>query len=196
MLGTGLSLAVTQIAQPLKNVRLVILALLANFVLVPLLAYNITRNRFPANACTGCVTHHDAVHPGIGNNRLQRALTAGANANGNARKSAVFASCNGYNCGNSGRCERHFWHVKPMGLPINIYATPNTVNTRTSTPHSTHRFRIECYTATSMEAVSVASRRSTRRRRTWVNQNANTVWGLVGRERSCPPAPPSVGSGR
>jgi predicted Na+-dependent transporter len=43
MLGTGLSLTVAQILQPLKNARLVILALLANFVLVPLLAYGITR---------------------------------------------------------------------------------------------------------------------------------------------------------
>lgn len=32
----------SQIIQPLKNVRLVVLALLANFVLVPLLAYGIT----------------------------------------------------------------------------------------------------------------------------------------------------------
>ena len=39
MLGTGLSLTVAQILQPLKNARLVILALLANFVLVPLLAF-------------------------------------------------------------------------------------------------------------------------------------------------------------
>ena len=39
MLAMGLSLTVAQIMQPLKNVRLVILALLANFVLVPLLAY-------------------------------------------------------------------------------------------------------------------------------------------------------------
>ena len=37
MLGTGLSLTVAQIVQPLKNARLVLLALLANFVLVPLL---------------------------------------------------------------------------------------------------------------------------------------------------------------
>jgi BASS family bile acid:Na+ symporter len=43
MLATGLSLTVAQILQPLKNVRLVILALLANFVLVPLLAFGITR---------------------------------------------------------------------------------------------------------------------------------------------------------
>ena len=43
MLGTGLSLTVAQILQPLKNARLVILALLANFVLVPLLAFAITR---------------------------------------------------------------------------------------------------------------------------------------------------------
>jgi predicted Na+-dependent transporter len=43
MLATGLSLSVAQVVQPLKNARLVILALLANFVLVPLLAYGITR---------------------------------------------------------------------------------------------------------------------------------------------------------
>ena len=43
MLGTGLSLTVAQILQPLKNARLVILALLTNFVLVPLLAFAITR---------------------------------------------------------------------------------------------------------------------------------------------------------
>jgi arsenite transporter len=43
MLGMGLSLTMAQILQPLKNARLVILALLANFVLVPLLAYGITR---------------------------------------------------------------------------------------------------------------------------------------------------------
>ena len=42
MLGTGLGLTVAQILQPLKNARLVILALLANFVLVPLLAFVIT----------------------------------------------------------------------------------------------------------------------------------------------------------
>lgn len=41
MLAMGLSLTVPQIMQPLKNVRLVVLALLANFVLVPLLAYAI-----------------------------------------------------------------------------------------------------------------------------------------------------------
>ena len=43
MLATGLSLSVAQILQPLKNARLVILALLANFILVPLLAFAITR---------------------------------------------------------------------------------------------------------------------------------------------------------
>ena len=37
MLAMGLSLSVQQMTQPLKNIRLVILALLANFVLVPLL---------------------------------------------------------------------------------------------------------------------------------------------------------------
>ena len=42
MSATGLSLTVAQIVQPLKNVRLVVLALVANFVLVPLLAYSIT----------------------------------------------------------------------------------------------------------------------------------------------------------
>ena len=39
MLAMGLSLTIQQIVAPLKNVRLVVLALLANFVLVPLLAY-------------------------------------------------------------------------------------------------------------------------------------------------------------
>ena len=42
MLAMGLSLTMAQILQPLKNARLVILALLANFLLVPLLAYGIT----------------------------------------------------------------------------------------------------------------------------------------------------------
>jgi predicted Na+-dependent transporter len=42
MLAMGLGLTFSQIAEPLKNVRLVVLALLANFVLVPLLAYGIT----------------------------------------------------------------------------------------------------------------------------------------------------------
>ena len=39
MLAMGLSLTIPQIMQPLKNTRLVILALAANFVLVPILAY-------------------------------------------------------------------------------------------------------------------------------------------------------------
>jgi BASS family bile acid:Na+ symporter len=43
MLAMSLSLSLQQMTQPLKNVRLVILALLANFVLVPLLAYTIMR---------------------------------------------------------------------------------------------------------------------------------------------------------
>ncbi len=42
MLAMGLGLTVSQIVQPLKNARLVVLVLLANFVLVPLLAYLIT----------------------------------------------------------------------------------------------------------------------------------------------------------
>ena len=42
MFGMGLGLTVPQIVTPLKNVRLVVLALLANFVLVPLLAYVIS----------------------------------------------------------------------------------------------------------------------------------------------------------
>jgi len=42
MLAMGMSLTMDQIIQPLKNARLVILALVANFVLVPLLAYGIT----------------------------------------------------------------------------------------------------------------------------------------------------------
>ena len=41
MLAMGLSLTLAEIVKPLKNARLVILALLANFVLVPLLAYAI-----------------------------------------------------------------------------------------------------------------------------------------------------------
>ena len=42
MFGMGLGLTVPQIVTPLKNVRLVVLALLANFVLVPLLAFVIS----------------------------------------------------------------------------------------------------------------------------------------------------------
>jgi predicted Na+-dependent transporter len=42
MLAMGLGLTLAQIVQPLKNARLVVLALLANFVLVPLLAFGIT----------------------------------------------------------------------------------------------------------------------------------------------------------
>jgi predicted Na+-dependent transporter len=42
MLGMGMSLTIPMIVQPLKNVRQVVLALFANFVLVPLLAYVIT----------------------------------------------------------------------------------------------------------------------------------------------------------
>jgi predicted Na+-dependent transporter len=42
MLAMGMSLTMDQIIQPLKTARLVILALVANFVLVPLLAYAIT----------------------------------------------------------------------------------------------------------------------------------------------------------
>jgi predicted Na+-dependent transporter len=42
MLAMGMSLTMAQILQPLRNARLVILALLANFVLVPLLAYVIS----------------------------------------------------------------------------------------------------------------------------------------------------------
>jgi len=38
MLAMGLSLSIAQIVAPLKNARLAVLALLANFVLVPLLA--------------------------------------------------------------------------------------------------------------------------------------------------------------
>ncbi len=43
MLAMSLSLSVQQMTQPLKNARLVILALLGNFVLVPLLAYAIIK---------------------------------------------------------------------------------------------------------------------------------------------------------
>jgi len=44
MLAMGMSLTMAQILQPLKNVRLVLLALLGNFVLVPLLAFAIIRS--------------------------------------------------------------------------------------------------------------------------------------------------------
>jgi BASS family bile acid:Na+ symporter len=43
MLSMGLSLTVARIVQPLRSIRVVMLALLANFVLVPLLAYLILR---------------------------------------------------------------------------------------------------------------------------------------------------------
>ena len=39
MLAMGLSLTVVQIVEPLRNVKLVFLALVANFVFAPLLAY-------------------------------------------------------------------------------------------------------------------------------------------------------------
>ena len=42
MLSLGLSLTVSQIVQPLKNARLVILALIANFIVVPVLVYGVT----------------------------------------------------------------------------------------------------------------------------------------------------------
>lgn len=43
MLAMGLSLTVSQILAPLRRVRLVVLALVANFMLVPLLAFALTR---------------------------------------------------------------------------------------------------------------------------------------------------------
>lgn len=42
MLSMGLNLTVKQIAEPLRNTRLVIMALIANFVFVPLLVYGLT----------------------------------------------------------------------------------------------------------------------------------------------------------
>ncbi|MFC2053947.1 bile acid:sodium symporter family protein [Chloroflexota bacterium] len=42
MLSMGLSLTMQQIIDPLKNVRLVVLALVANFIIVPIVAYAIT----------------------------------------------------------------------------------------------------------------------------------------------------------
>jgi predicted Na+-dependent transporter len=41
MLAMGMTLTIAQIIEPLRNARLVILALVANFVLIPLLAYGI-----------------------------------------------------------------------------------------------------------------------------------------------------------
>ena len=43
MLAMGMSLTMAQVLQPLKNARLVVLALLGNFILVPLLAYGIVK---------------------------------------------------------------------------------------------------------------------------------------------------------
>ena len=48
MLSLGLSLTMGQIIEPLKNVRLVVLALVANFILVPIMAYALTLI-FPLN---------------------------------------------------------------------------------------------------------------------------------------------------
>jgi predicted Na+-dependent transporter len=42
MFSMGLSLTIKQIVEPLKNARLVILALVANFILVPIVAYGLT----------------------------------------------------------------------------------------------------------------------------------------------------------
>ncbi len=42
MLSMGLSLTIKQIIDPLRNVRLVVLALVANFILVPVVAYALT----------------------------------------------------------------------------------------------------------------------------------------------------------
>src|SRR3982751_5541081 len=43
MLSMGLSLTVSQILQPLRNTRLVIMALAANFVVVPAVAFALSR---------------------------------------------------------------------------------------------------------------------------------------------------------
>jgi predicted Na+-dependent transporter len=43
MLSMGLSLTVSEIFQPLRNTRIVIMALVANFVLVPALAFALSR---------------------------------------------------------------------------------------------------------------------------------------------------------
>jgi len=43
MMAMGLSLKIKMIIEPLKNVKLVVLALLGNFVLVPIVAYLIIR---------------------------------------------------------------------------------------------------------------------------------------------------------
>ena len=42
MLAMGMSLTVKQIVAPLSNIKVVLLALLANFILVPALAYLLT----------------------------------------------------------------------------------------------------------------------------------------------------------
>src|SRR5687768_299216 len=43
MLGTGLGLTVSEIISPLRNARLLVLSLLANFVLMPLTALGLAR---------------------------------------------------------------------------------------------------------------------------------------------------------
>lgn len=50
MLAMGLNLTTRQIMDPLRNVRLVVLALVGNFVLVPALAWGLTAVLFLANA--------------------------------------------------------------------------------------------------------------------------------------------------
>lgn len=50
MLAMGMSLTVKQIMDPLRNVRLVVLVLVGNFVLVPALALLLTAVLFLANA--------------------------------------------------------------------------------------------------------------------------------------------------
>ena len=50
MLAVGLSLSLQQIVAPLRDAKLVVLALLANFVLMPAAAVSIFRSMTPSSA--------------------------------------------------------------------------------------------------------------------------------------------------
>jgi predicted Na+-dependent transporter len=64
MLAMGLSLTLPMVLQSLKNVRLVVMALPANFVLLPLLAYLIAAGPAPNGKTIG--REHGGGCPGRG----------------------------------------------------------------------------------------------------------------------------------
>ena len=51
MVGMGFSVTIPQIIAPLRNTRLVLLSLAANFILVPILALLIVRSRRSPRVC-------------------------------------------------------------------------------------------------------------------------------------------------